>query len=435
MAEQTFGVDLEARARSDRKRVPIIVTTILTYLDNHYPDLEGDEARRGIWLFDVPLQETHKLRAKINTGKLIPQELFEEFDIPVVAAVLKLYLLELPDSLVSSHVYEIVKTIYSSTERAVSDEARISVVQSTLGQLRLANIATLDALTTHFTRLIDLTSANEEYTAALASNLAPCILRPRQETSLSMTERWNYRLLRDLFANKDAIFGELKRQSSAAGRGPSPAVNAPEAPRSRAFSSDESNRKANFEERQRAIRDRSRAPSPGPSPRLPPGVNNGHRRERSTGRPETRFPVATASTPATGGAPSERKANAATNRASLEVPGSAESPPADPAVYQPTVSTYQPSRGRSKTNGQADSPLSPDSNGTPTPTSEEALEKRDSIGRSQAGARFPKRTQTSGLQRQSLISSSDRSSLISSADSEAQPRPVGVELTDKPMDD
>ena len=32
--EQTFGVDLEARARHDRKRVPMIVTTILTFLDN-----------------------------------------------------------------------------------------------------------------------------------------------------------------------------------------------------------------------------------------------------------------------------------------------------------------------------------------------------------------------------------------------------------------
>lgn len=35
--EQNFGVDLEARARMDRKRVPILVTTILTYLDNREP--------------------------------------------------------------------------------------------------------------------------------------------------------------------------------------------------------------------------------------------------------------------------------------------------------------------------------------------------------------------------------------------------------------
>lgn len=32
--EQTFGIDLEARARADRKRVPIIITGILTYLDH-----------------------------------------------------------------------------------------------------------------------------------------------------------------------------------------------------------------------------------------------------------------------------------------------------------------------------------------------------------------------------------------------------------------
>jgi hypothetical protein len=93
--DQVFGVDLEARARADKKRVPIIVTTILTYLDHHYPDLEGDEARRGVWLVDVPLAQTHKLRQKVN-GKTIPPDVFSEFDIPTVASLLKLYLLELP---------------------------------------------------------------------------------------------------------------------------------------------------------------------------------------------------------------------------------------------------------------------------------------------------------------------------------------------------
>jgi hypothetical protein len=38
--EQNFGVDLEARARADRKRVPILVTTILTYLDNRKRPME-----------------------------------------------------------------------------------------------------------------------------------------------------------------------------------------------------------------------------------------------------------------------------------------------------------------------------------------------------------------------------------------------------------
>lgn len=94
--EQTFGIDLEARARADKKRVPMIVTTILTYLDHHYPDLEGDEARRGVWLVEVPLAQTHKLRAKVNDGKPVAPDVFDEFDIPTVASLLKVYLLELP---------------------------------------------------------------------------------------------------------------------------------------------------------------------------------------------------------------------------------------------------------------------------------------------------------------------------------------------------
>lgn len=61
-----------------------------------YPDLEGDEARRGIWLVDVPLAATHHLRQAINTGKAIPREVLERYEIPIVASALKLYLLELP---------------------------------------------------------------------------------------------------------------------------------------------------------------------------------------------------------------------------------------------------------------------------------------------------------------------------------------------------
>ncbi|KAK0616005.1 hypothetical protein B0T17DRAFT_619580 [Bombardia bombarda] len=291
--EQTFGVDLEARARADKKRVPVIVTTLLTYLDHHYPDLEGDEARRGVWLHEVPLTQTHKLRAKINNGKPPALEVFSEFDVPTVASLLKLYLLELPDSLVSSHVYEIIRTIYStsapdSKDGTRSEANRISILQQTLSQLRLTNIATLDACMNHFTRLIDLTSADEEYITKLATSLAPCVLRPRTETSLTLEEKHSYRLIRDLFAHKDAIFSELKRMSTL---GSSGSISG-NGNRPRAISTDESNRKAHMEERTRALLEksgggggssRSRATSPAPSPR-------GHRRDRSSGGAETRFP-------------------------------------------------------------------------------------------------------------------------------------------------
>ncbi|OJD32469.1 and fes cip4 domain protein [Diplodia corticola] len=431
--EQTFGVDLEARARSDRKRVPIIVTSILTFLDNHYPDLEGDEVRRGIWLVDVPLAATHKLRAEINTGKPFSHEILEQYEIPIVASVLKLYLLELPDSLVSSHVYEIVKTIYSTTAPSTSEDARLSVIQSTLGQLRLANIATLDAITTHFVRLIELTSADETYIATLATTLSPCILRPRQENSLTMNERYAYRLIRDLFAHKDAIFGELKRASALAHSNSTSA-------RPRAISTDESNRRIHMEERARAIASRSRASSPAPTQRA-------HRRDRSTGGPETRFPIATSST-----SPTERRGTGGKARDSLEVPGSAESSPVLNDSPPKPVATNGTAASVASTGSNRDSIASTTisasnrdsitSDGSSTPTSATTVEKRNSLGRTGAAAsRFPRKS--GSLARQSLIGTGKRDSMGSLRDvdatsvpvEDAPQRPVGVELVDKPMDD
>ncbi|KAI9800628.1 MAG: hypothetical protein M1833_003286 [Piccolia ochrophora] len=420
--EQTFGVDLEARARADRKRVPVLVTTILTFLDNHYPDLEGDEARRGIWLVDVPLAATHHLRNTINNAKPIPREVLERYEIPIVASVLKLYLLELPDSIVSSHVYEIIKTIYS-TQASESDEAtRITVIQNTLGQLRLANIATLDAITTHFTRLIELTSADEAFVSSLATNLTPCILRPRTESSLTSQERFSYRLIRDLFANKEAIFGELKRASSLNNPGGT-------APTPRPTKTNESNRRANMEARQQAIASRSRASSPQPP------TNRTHRRDRSTGGATTRFPINATTTSPTSG--TERRGF----RQSLEVPTSAEaSPSTDDVGHKP---------GDAAINGKVDhAPVSDARAADEATTGEDrGIEKRDSLSRSGAASsgRPPRKLATSGSlgrsgpvhsgfsgRRDSVeVSHTDADGAAGGGDS----RPRGISLRDAPMDD
>ena len=393
--EQTFGVDIEARARADRKRVPLIVTTILTFLDSHYPDLEGDEARRSIWVVDVPLPATHHLRNQINTGKPIEMDLLEKYEIPIVASVLKLYLLELPDSLVSAHVYEIVKTIYTSTAQSASEQARISVIQSTLGQLRLANIATLDAMITHFTRLIELTSADEAYVSTLASVLAPCILRPKQETGLSMTEKYNVRLMRDLFAHKDPIFGELKRQSSLTH------TNSGSTRTNRATSTDESKRKEAMEERQRAIAaaqsaqasggsSRSRQPSPGPGARVPVGEGSSHRRDRSRG-PETRFPIATASVQS----PPEKRVmsptsstSSGTQRDSLVVP---QSPPAPRQA--PVTATTSPPKTQTQTTSSSAQEV-PRTNGSihqPPPAESDAPSETSYASRERSSTEASKR--------------------------------------------
>lgn len=193
-----------------------------------------------------------------------------------------------------------MKTIYSSAASQSNNETRISVLKNTLQQLRLTNIATLDALITHFNRLLELTSADEDYIIKLANVLAPCVLRPKTETSLTMEEKYSYRLIRDLFTHKDDIFQKLKRSSL------SPTNSVENRPR--AISSDESNRKTNMEARARAIiaaggKSLVRATSPAPS--------RGHRGDRSSAGPDTRFPIQTS--------PLDQRTPRST-RNSLEVP-------------------------------------------------------------------------------------------------------------------
>ncbi|SPQ21752.1 d37786c6-6bca-41b0-b491-6181f9f5da64 [Thermothielavioides terrestris] len=384
--DQTFGVDLEARARADRKRVPIIITTLLTYLDHHYPDLEGDEARRGL---------------------------------------LKLYLLELPDSLVSSHVYEIIRTIYTTPPGDGGDAARIPVLQQTLSQLRLTNIASLDACMNHFTRLIDLTSADEEYVSKLATMLAPCILRPRTETSLTMEEKHAYRLVRDLFAHKDAIFNELKRLSTMTSSGSIKGQSRP-----RAISTDESNRKAHMEERNRAILEkasgsRSRATSPAPSSRAT------HRRDRSVGGPETRFPISTnISSPTSEHRKRTSLGPVLPKRTSLEVPAETDG----------ATGLSHPADGNFIMNGIASV-----TGAVPAAEPQEGMvEKRNSLSRS--GARFsagrrvtPASTAAAAATGTTGTPPPSRHQHTGSGQLEAQqqsPKPAqhGVTLVDAPMD-
>ena len=309
------------------------------------------------------------------------------------------------------------------------------MLQSTLGQLRLVNIATLDAIMTHFTRLIDLTSADEQYIASLAQVLSPCILRPRMASSLTMDERHSYRLIRDLFAHKDTIFGELKRQSSALGISTSS--------RPRAISTDESNRRAAMEARQRAIVNRSRATSPSTRQR--------HRRDRSSGASETgRFPINVAS-PADrrgagritslvlptsngspNGSPTSSEHPSAVNTQAAEIPTNGNTSDSPDSVAHTSASL-------SSGSSSPPPPIETVSDGSPTPTptpvpASSEFEKRSSVPRS-AGVRYTRKPGLGSLSSFPTGSAVGATGTDSNRSSIAESEPKGVTLEDKPMDD
>ena len=251
-----------------------------------------------------------------------------------------------------------------------------------------------------------------------------------------MHERHSYRLIRDLFAHKEEIFGELKRASTLS-HTPSGGATS-NASRMRAISTDESHRRANMEARNRAIAYKSRNSSPAPH-----ANGRSHRRDRSSDPPATRFPIQT-SPPTVGDAPRRGV------RASLEVPSDdGSSPVVDRQSKQSNVSNLINninSNSKPIAEGQPDVP-DPNQGNTSSshvPSLEETgsgttfAEDRESFGRS---SRFPLRKQGTagslnrfGGENKISLETGVKNSLEYESGGGSVER-HGVQLSDKPMDD
>lgn len=226
--KQTFGVDLSVKSRLDHKVVPIFIQCVLSYLDHIYPDLENDEQRINLWIKPVLLTDVHQLRFKIN-DVADPAQINEELkknDASVVTNLLKLYFLELPDSVIPYVCYDVIKSLYTnyptnSKEKQVH-ESRINGLQNVLLELPKSHLATLDAIMTHLNRLIHIIGSKDETVAVdlrlkMSKEFGHLLLRPKHDginVDSSKNDKHQPSLILDLFENKEAIFKELRRKNS-----------------------------------------------------------------------------------------------------------------------------------------------------------------------------------------------------------------------------
>ncbi|SCU91145.1 LANO_0D10880g1_1 [Lachancea nothofagi CBS 11611] len=232
---QNFGIDLETRCRLDKKVVPLIVSAILSFMDQVYPELPNDNVRTTVWTVPVKLLSTHKLREALNEAPFQEEiEVTEKLkafskEPSTIASALKVYLLELPEPLISDDVYDILKALYAefppseveSPQQAAVDSQRINGISNAFNSLSKPHIATLDALTSHFSRLVKIlkmgSSASSgtlasEFVRSVSQEFANCIIR----VSFPNGNDLGYKIFSDLLLFRKPVFRELKRQSSKA---------------------------------------------------------------------------------------------------------------------------------------------------------------------------------------------------------------------------
>ncbi|PWN44290.1 hypothetical protein IE81DRAFT_365039 [Ceraceosorus guamensis] len=242
--------------------------------------LHAHEERRKAWLYDVPLAQSHACREAIITHITQSRNpgaeagagldnLLAKFDAPTLAATVKIWALELADSLVSREVWDPINSIYGAAS-AQESEAAAAKASSTsanaatdaetttkeggqgreasdhtttptldkgkgrvgldpaleerirkgiledlgvvLNRLPKLHLVCLDALVGHLSRMIKKTPTNESngiYLNKLGLALGRVVLRPPRENAATIPSRAPTLLAMDLIGHYDELLPAL----------------------------------------------------------------------------------------------------------------------------------------------------------------------------------------------------------------------------------
>lgn len=144
--------------------IPDVLVAIFKSLEDMYPDIpdEGRSIlsyvtalilveRRRSWIYEVPLVETHQLRAQLNDPSRSVDELVEairKFNVPIIAGTLKLFLLELSPPVMGWEGWQDAKSIYPHIGADQTRDKKEDV-SNVLGRLPNIQLYVLDALVGH----------------------------------------------------------------------------------------------------------------------------------------------------------------------------------------------------------------------------------------------------------------------------------------------
>jgi hypothetical protein len=275
--DQVFGVPLQEHLSYTRMSVPYVVNQAIKCIEQHLSQLPQEHNVShffSAWTSAPNYQELHHLRhvmniplRPFNNSTEVPDktvELSERFELLLWTNLLKLYFLELPDSLCPSSFYQQIKRVYTATSTATTPVSPVDPsngilnhalqLRQVFAQLPPPNYHSLKAVLQHLanyyehvkwnsspslsiksehkdTSAVVLNSADgnqspqvqestspstpivissaTEYLQKLAASLGPILLRAPQETPISFHDRHPLLFLQTCISEFTVIFGDF----------------------------------------------------------------------------------------------------------------------------------------------------------------------------------------------------------------------------------
>ncbi|OAD66122.1 hypothetical protein PHYBLDRAFT_189378 [Phycomyces blakesleeanus NRRL 1555(-)] len=235
--DQIFGVPLEELGKQTENGVPQFVTYALEAITQGANEMSLEEKRK-LWSTPLGLESVHTARADINiASSRITVDLLKQYEPGLLVAVLRLFLLELPEPLLTFEFYDPAQALYNSNSKIMcgydiltasfffffligeQDESmRIFPLSHLISSLPGSHFNTLDALLTHldtFIRQFSKAPLEEEEIFKISQILGPIILRSRVETLTTLTSRVPRHLAHDLIKYHKDIFSEVTYRAHA----------------------------------------------------------------------------------------------------------------------------------------------------------------------------------------------------------------------------
>lgn len=199
-----FGLELQEIAQRDGKRVPLFISKVLLYIENAGTTLT---AQQGSNVFDLWYMITlrpriepivnwngiHSLIQELNEATSL-KSVLKRYPLAIVVSTFKVYLQELPTSVICNEVYETVKMLYLSKTELDAKTRNASVV-SLLSTMPSSHYHSLSLIIYYFHRLVQ---GDTEKCRVLAGVMGRILIRPDVETKNSLFDKHPERLLRDL---------------------------------------------------------------------------------------------------------------------------------------------------------------------------------------------------------------------------------------------
>ncbi|KAJ3399040.1 hypothetical protein HDU80_008332 [Chytriomyces hyalinus] len=212
---QAFGFSLEELERRTGDSVPPLVRTCVSAL---YEGVMKKRMRGGVdaWLdassSDLPSIQFLRTEANTSCGGVALHFSRVQRESPVVVAgVLKLFLLELPASLITNELYDTLKMVYTASgpDSALvpeDEEIRLKTVSNLLTTLPVPHYETLTLVAGLLHKVISSIPPFPSKLNQLIHTITPCLLRPSTETRDTFQDTHPHKFTSDLLTHFTTLF-------------------------------------------------------------------------------------------------------------------------------------------------------------------------------------------------------------------------------------